>query len=345
MTSSFFKRPTRFAQLQKTEVILMLKNKIHCMLLQVKIPVAMMSHHSLPTPPPSVDLPATAQQQHQQQQQHLNKLAHSHEHSTLSQKDVVTYHLMANMAMTSAHMAMVAQTSSHRAGIATDGGRMETQQRQDFQTIAAHHHHQNHLLQQQHQHPSQTMPREYVAGNYENQQHQQQLLHGYYGNRSSATTARNSTSTPSPSQQSVSPPPRCDSGDSSHSTMSGDSSPASAIQYHGFPTASYEELASHHHHGDAASEGSSPVRYSAHVVSMENPSREMHLEKSRKFCYDDEKERFKTCAVDAIDLSRPNGRYHEDPHSEQELDDNHNVILQPQEAGKVINAESMWRPW
>ena len=321
---------------------------------QVQIPTAMMNQHSLPTPPPSADIPTVMAQQQQQQQQHFTSLAHSQgqsmKNATLSQRDVVTYHLMANQVITSAQMAMVAQTaSSHRGTRAADGNKMNNQQLQNFQMFSAHHHRHQ-------QQPTQIMPQDrhhHFAGNYGNiHQQQQQLMYGYYGNRSSLPTPRHSTSTPSPSQQSLSPPPRCESGDSSQSVMSDESSPTPAVEFNRFsplnsracdsasPSApAPHSPPSHYRYGNGSS---SPTHYSAHVAAMEGSSREMYPGASKERCHHDE-EMYNVCDAGAIDLSRSNSRYHEGGRpNEDELDDNRNVVAQPQQAN---NAESMWRPW
>ena len=314
-----------------------------------------MNQHSLPTPTPSADIPtAVAQQQQLQQQQHdFTNLAHPQGQSvktaTMSQRDVVTYHLMANQVITSAQMALVAQTASSNRGV--DSGKMNNQHLQKFQMFSAHHHHQH----QQNHHPTETMPRDHhhhLAVNYGNMHQQQQLLYGYYGNRSSLPTPRHSTSTPSPSQQSLSPPPRCESEDSSHSVMSEESSPSLAVEFNRFSppnsrvcdsasssTPALEVPASHYHYGNATS---SPTHYSAYVVAVERSSREMYPDVTKERCHNDE-DSYSTSAVGAIDLSRPNSRHHEgDRPSELELDDNYNVVPQPQQP---VNTESMWRPW
>ena len=319
-----------------------------------------MNQHSLPTPPPSADIPtALAQQQQlQQQQHHFTNLAHpqgqSTKTATLSQRDVVTYHLMANQVITSAQMALVAQTASSNRG--TDGSKTNNQHLQKFQMFSAHHHHQQ--QHQQNHHPAETMPRDHhhhfaaTYGNIHQQQKQQQRLYGYYGNRSSLPTSRHSTSTPSPSQQSLSPPPRCESEDSSHSVMSDESSPTPAFEFNRLSslnlrvcdnaspsTPTPEAPASHYHYGNATS---SPTHYSAHVVAMERSSREMYPDVTKERCHADE-ETYSTSVAVAIDLSRPNSRHHEgDRPSELELDDNHNVVPQPPQP---VNTESMWRPW
>ena len=304
-----------------------------------------MNQHSLPTPPASGDIPtAVAQQQQQQRQQlytnHARPQSQSMKPATLSQRDVVAYHLMSNQVIASAQMAMVAQTaSSHRGTHVADGDKMNNQHLQNFQLFSAHHH-----LQQ-------TMPRDHhnFAGNYGNIHQQQQLLYSYYGDRSSLPTPRHSTSTPSPSQQSLSPPPRCESGDTNHSVMSDESSPSPGVAFNRFsplnsrscdsasPSATAPQApASHHHYGNASS---SPTHYSAHVVAMERSSPEMY---PKERCQDNE-ETYSTCDAGAIDLSRSKSRHREDyRHSEHELDDNHNVVAQPQQ---VNNTESMWRPW
>ena len=319
-----------------------------------------MNQHSLPTPPPSADIPtALAQQQQlQQRQHHFTNLAHpkgqSMKAATLSQRDVVTYHLMANQVITSAQMALVAQTASSNRG--TDGSKMNNQHLQKFQMFSAHHHHQQ--QHQQNHHPAETMPRDHhhhfaaTYGNIHQQQKQQQRLYGYYGNRSSLSAPRHSTSTPSPSQQSLSPPPRCESEDSSHSVMSDESSPTPAFEFNRLSplnsrvcdsaspsTPAPEAPASHYHYGNATS---SPTHYSAHVVAMERSSREMYPDLTKERCHADE-ETYSTSVAVAIDLSRPNSRHHEgDRPSELELDDNHNVVPQPPQP---VNTESMWRPW
>ena len=323
----------------------------------MQIPTATINQHSLPTPPPSADIhTAMAQQQQlQQQQHHFTNLAHpqgqSMKTATLSQRDVVTYHLMANQVITSAQMALVAQTASSHRG--ADGSKVNNQHLQKFQMFSAHHHQQQH---QQNHHPAETMPRDHhhhFAANYGNKHnHQQQVLYGYYGNRSSLPTPRHSTSTPSPSQQSLSPPPGCESEDSSHSVMSDESSPRPAFEFNRFSplnsrvcdsaspsTPAPEAPASHYHYGNATS---SPTHYSAHVVAMERSSREMYPDVTKERCHADE-ETYSTSVAVAIDLSRPNSRHHEgDRPSELELDDNHNVVPQPPQP---VNTESMWRPW
>ena len=314
-----------------------------------------MNQHSLPTPPPSADLPtAVAQQQQlQQQQHHFTNLAHpqgqSMKTATLSQRDVVTYHLMANQVITSAQMALVAQTASSHRG--ADGGKMNNQHVQKFQMFSANHHHHQH---QQNHHATETMPRDnlhHFAANYGNMHNQQQLLYGYYGNRSSLLTPRHSTSTPSPSQQSMSPPSRCESEDSSHSVMSDESSPTPAVELNRFSllnsrvcdsaspsTPVSQASASHYHYGNATS---SPMHYSAHVVAKERSS---YPDVSNGRCHANE-ETYSTSAAGAIDLSRPNSRHNEgDRPSELELDDNHNVVPPPPQPQQV-NTESMWRPW
>ena len=305
-----------------------------------------MNQHSLPTPPASGDIPTAVAQQQQHFTYHARPQSQPMKPAARSQRDVVTYHLMSNQVITSAQMAMVAQTaSSHRGTRVADGDKMTNQHLQNYQLFSAHHHLQ--------QHPTQTMPRDdhHFAGNYGNI-HQQQLLYGYYGERSSLPTPRHSTSTPSPSQQSLSPPPRCESGDTSHSVMSDESSSSPGVAVNRFsplnsmvsdsasPSAPAPQApASHYHYGNASS---SPTHYSAHVVAMERSFPEMYPKASKERCQDDE-ETYSTCDAGVIDLSRSNSRHREDYRpSEHEYDDNHNVVPQPQQ---VNNTESMWRPW
>ena len=217
-----------------------------------------MNQHSQPTPPPSGDVPQLPPPQAGQQRPFTNLTCPQ---SQSVETDVLTCHLLSNQVIASGQMALAAQSSNRRDNIQISE-------------------HVPHYTVQHYPNPT-MLPSMHHGG------HDNGHYHGYYGNRPSAmVTLRNSTSTPSPSQQSMSPPPRSESVDSNMSVMSAEStSPAAVAHFNRFTsinatrgscssTSPLPQVASHFHY--AASDRDSPKR-TTYNVARESP----------QYCYPD----------------------------------------------------------
>ena len=294
----------------------------------------MTNQHSLPTPPPSADVPQLPPRQAGQNQQNpFTSLTFPQ-----GKSDFLTCHVLSNQIFTSAQMALVAQSSIRGENT---GGTNHVNEHIPRYTA-------------QHNHPSQTVPCvQHGGGDHGNMQ---QLQNDYYGNIPSIVLQRHSTSTPSPSQQSLSSPPRCESVDSNMSVIS-DESASSVAHFNRFgpinsttrgncsstsplPMPSQGQPPSYY---GVVQGRQSPERYAAYNAARESPRSCYPDVPNNDPRFYDNQESYDSCAV-AVDLSKPNSRHFEadNPHK-QELDLNHNIVVP--EALPADNAEPVWRPW